>query len=148
MLKESFNPILIKNELAKTFRYINCYGETYGDFTYATEYENGYAKVIVQGETEEKFIDLMGRVGLRKTPIGTMFYKFMKGLITFDGISDHFFGNEDFATAVEKELMERLNQKIYNEQKHGKKIPEKTIQIRQQRIKEMIREKKAKLKIL
>ena len=144
MAYESFNPLLIKNERAQTYRYINNYGETYGPFVYATEYNAGYAKVIKEGDTQEMFIDLMGRVNARKSPIGTMFFKFVKGLIQFDGIPDQFFGNQTFSDFVEKELMARLEQKVYNSEKQGKRISKETIAKRQQTIKEMVQNKKSK----
>lgn len=144
MSTDAFNPLLIKNEMDQTYRFVNSYGETYGPFVSATEYDNGYAKVVLIGEDQEKFVDLLGRVAERKTPIGTMFYKFMKGLITFEGIPDQFFGNQTFSDFVEKELMARLEQKVYNSEKQGKRISKETIAKRQQTIKEMVQNKKAK----
>lgn len=144
MAKENFNPVLMKSELTGFYSYVNVYGDVYaGNFTSATEYENGYAQVTINNEVS--YIDLMGVITPRKKPTGTMYYKFMKNLITFEGIPEIFFGNETFCSFVEKELEARLQQKIYQLGKEGKKIDKATILKRQQTIKDLINDKKAKL---
>lgn len=142
MIKETFNPSLIKND-DETFAYVNKFGKVYrNDFVYATEYKQGFAQVKNKGKQDVKYIDLLGRVTTHKTSSGVMFYRFVAGTLTLEFVPPRCFLDELFCEGIKQELICRLQEKIDEKIKKGERVDQTAINNRLQRIESMVQEKK------